>query len=236
MLTKKIIFGIEFNSRSGFKPKYKIGLTAGWIRYRMSVFMKYTLQSLKKQTNQDFVALIQYADSTEDLINQELRKYEPLPENIQFLPRSSYQAKMMELITGFDYLFLVRLDCDDMYHKSMVQQLKNCNPKPNTQALINQNGYMYDAVRKRISPAHFKSPPFYTLIYKVEEFMQGRRYRTPGGHRSVIRMKHQILTSKGNRNFMIVIHKRNTLNQLLLRKKSFRKTPKTMEIVSEFRE
>lgn len=221
MLTKRIIFGIEFNSRST-RPEWKIGLTAGWIHYRMSVFMKYTMKSLRKQTNQDFAALIQYADCTEPLIKLELSKYEPLPENIQFVRASEYQQNIMKWITGFDRLYLVRLDCDDMYHKSIVQQLVDYRPKSSTQALINQKGYVYDAVRKRFAAIDSQSPPFYILIYKVEEYMTGKRYSIPGGHRRVIRLKHEILTRKGNRNYMIVVHKRNTLNQNLLRKAVFR--------------
>ncbi|MEV5030140.1 glycosyltransferase [Paenibacillus sp. LPE1-1-1.1] len=220
MLTKRIVFGIEFNSRST-RPAWKIGLTAGWIHYRMSVFMKYTMKSLKKQTNQDFVALIQYADCTEFLIKQELGKYEPLPENIQFVPASKYQENIAQLITGFDRLYLVRLDCDDMYHKSIVQQLRDFRPKSSTQALINQKGYIYDAVRQRFTATRHQSPPFYTLIYKSEEYLKGKRHAIPGGHRYVIKLKHEILTKKGNRNYMIVVHKRNTLNQNLLRKAVF---------------
>ncbi|MDQ8735768.1 hypothetical protein [Paenibacillus sp. LHD-38] len=221
MLTKRIIFGIEFNSRST-KPAWRIGLTAGWIQYRMSVFMKYTMKSLKKQTNQDFVALIQYADCTESLIKIELGKYDPLPENIQFVPASKYQEHISQWITGFDRLYLVRLDCDDMYHKSIVQQLRDYRPKSSTQALINQKGYIYDAVRQRFTAVHHQSPPFYIFIYKAEDYLNGKRYVTPGGHRFVIKLKHEILTRKGNRNYMIVVHKRNTLNQNLLRKAVFR--------------
>ena len=221
MLSKRIIFGIEFNSRST-RPEWKIGLTAGWINYRMSVFMKYTMKSLKNQTNQDFVALIQYADRTEPLIKLELSKYEPLPENIQFVPASKYQENIMKQITGFDRLYLVRLDCDDMYHNSIVQQLIDYRPKSNTQTLINQRGYVYDAIRQRFAAINQQSPPFHTLIYKVQEYMKGKRYSIPGGHRKVIKLKHEILTRKGNRNYMIVVHKRNTLNQNLLRKAIFK--------------
>lgn len=239
MVTKRIIIGIEFNSRSSNKPKWRIGLTPGWIRYRMSVFMKYTMQSLKKQTNQDFVALVQYADRTKAIIKRELKKYGPLPDNVKFISRSRYQKKIKKLIKGFDYLYLVRLDCDDMYHKSMVQQLKKCRHHSKTQALINQKGYIYDAVRKRIAPVHFKSPPFYTLVYKVRAYMKGKRYRLARGrkrgHNFAIRLKHKILTRKGKKNYMIVIHKRNTLNQQLLRRRSFqRKASRLKKILRNF--
>ncbi|OXM83450.1 glycosyltransferase [Paenibacillus rigui] len=220
---KKIIIGIEFNNRSTRGKEWRIGLRKSWIEYRMSIFMKYTLRSLKKQTNQNFTALIRYADRTEQLIQQTLMKYKPLPRNIRFVRESLYIPTQRKLCRGYPYLYLVRLDCDDVYHKSFIQQLSKFHPKPGTQALINQRGYVYDSVRHRIANITKYSPPFYTLIYRTKAYFQGKRYRLPGGHTAVIRLKHEILNKKGKRNYMVVVHRRNTLNQRLLAKGKFTK-------------
>lgn len=85
---------IQFNGRSEKVKRseknqlWQVGLTKEWIEYRLRIFMKYTLQSLKKQTNQNFTALIKYASASEDLILKTLAKYEPLPDNIRFIPRN----------------------------------------------------------------------------------------------------------------------------------------------------
>lgn len=221
MPTKKIIIGIEFNNRSKPDNDWKIGLTKSWIEYRMKIFMTYTLQSLKKQTNQKFSALVRYTKASERIIKRTLKKYKPLPSNIQFVSNDLYLETQKKLTKGCKYLYLVRLDCDDTYHKSLIQQLHNYHPKRSTLALINQKGYVYDSSRHRIANVTKSSPPFYTLIYKTNEYFNGKRYKLPGGHPSVIKLKHEILNKKGKRNYLIVVHQRNTLNQRMLSKKNF---------------
>lgn len=221
MPTKKIIIGIEFNNRSKADNRWKVGLTKSWIEYRMSIFMKYTLQSLKKQTNQKFTALIRYAKASEGMINQTLKKYKPLPSNIRFVSNEHYLNTKKKLTNGCKYLYLVRLDCDDTYHKSFIRQLHDYQPKPDTCALINQKGYVYDSLRHRVAAITKTSPPFYTLIYKPDEYFQGKRYSLPGGHPAVIKLKHEILNKNGKRNYMVVVHQRNTLNQRMLTRRNF---------------
>lgn len=221
MATKKIIVGIEFNNRSSRGGVYKVGLTRKWIEYRIAVFMRYTLQSLKKQTNQNFTALIRYTERTEELIRQTLGKYKKLPDNIIFVPEEQYVETQQQLTGDSEYLYLVRLDCDDTYHKSFIQQLHDYKPKPETRALINQRGYIFDRQRRRMATVKKTSPPFYVWIYKAEQYFAGERYSSPGGHPGVIKHKHEILTKNGKRNYMVVVHQHNTLNQRLLKRKNF---------------
>ncbi|QMV40795.1 hypothetical protein FPL14_05930 [Cohnella cholangitidis] len=189
--------------------------------YRMSIFMKYTLQSLLKQTNQSFTALIRYAEATEDAIVPLLNSFDPLPGNIRFIPRRSKVKEQIIRTAGVEDLYLVHLDCDDMYQRSFIQQLHDFKPRKKTRALINQHGYVYDSVNHRMAAVTMPSPPFYTYIYKAEEYLQGTRYKAQG-HRNVIRsFEHEILTDKKNRNFMAVVHERNKLNQKLLTRYKF---------------
>ncbi|WP_083238899.1 glycosyltransferase [Caloranaerobacter ferrireducens] len=201
--TKRIIIGMSFNTQP-FKDKR---FTEEWIKQRIAIFMNYTLQSLKAQTNQNFVALIKYHDKTKSIIENALSKYEPLPDNIQFVNQNEYESKIIEYIKGYDYLYLVRLDCDDMYHKTFIQQLFDYRPRLNTQVLINQKGYVYDSILKGLAKTEIKSPPFYTLIYKVSDYLDGKRYKMPGGHTYAIKLPHEILKK---RNFIIVVHSNNT--------------------------
>lgn len=221
MAVKTIIVGIEFNNRSKPNNRWKIGLTKQWIDYRMSVFMKYTLSSLKKQTNPNFHVLVRYAKESEELVHQALGRYKPLPRNVRFIAEEQYNETMKELCQNSKYVYLVRLDCDDTYHKTMIHQLHRHKPKPGVLALINQRGYIYDSTRHRICAIRKKSPPFYTFVYVAEEYFNGKRYPTPGGHGSVIKLRHEVLTTAGRRNYMIVVHKRNTLNQNLLKHRKF---------------
>lgn len=235
MSSKKIIIGIEFNNRSKPNNRWKIGLTKQWIEYRMSIFMKYTLQSLKNQTNQNFTVLVRYAKSSESTILQTLDQYAPLPGNVRFVSDGQYLKVQRQLTRGFKYLYLVRLDCDDTYHKTFIKQLHNHKPKRKTRALINQTGYVYDSLRHRVATVKKPSPPFYTFIYKTADYFKGLRYKTPRGHSSVINLKHEILTKNGKRNYMVVVHERNTLNQRLLKKTNFvSKRTKVNAILKKF--
>lgn len=220
-MTKAIVVEIEFNNRSNRGGVYRIGLTAQWIKYRMKIFMKYTLQSLLKQTNQNFHAFIRYTERTEAIIRAELAKYPKLPANIRFVAENKYEEKLRKTVGANPYFYLVRLDCDDTYHHAFIDQLQKYMPKSGTRALINQAGYIYDSTRHRMATVSKSSPPFYTWIYKSEQYFSGFRYKTVDGHSGVIKHKHEILTTAGKRNYMVVVHNRNTLNQRLLNKTNF---------------
>lgn len=208
---KKIIIDIPFNVCT-FSNKR---LTKKWINQRILIFMKFTLQSLKIQTNQDFIALIQYDDNTRELVKQALANYDTLPRNVKFVSQSEHRNQILEYIRGYEYLYLVRLDSDDMYHKSFIQQLHEYKPKENTIALINQSGYLYNSLQNRLAKIHFTSPPFYTLIYKVKDYIGGKRYKLPGGHPSAIKVPHEILEKA---NFVVVIHSNNDSTSFKLAK------------------
>lgn len=204
----------------------------------MKIFMKYTRRSLQRQTNQDFVALVEYEDRSRKKIKRQLRKYSKLPKNIRFVPKSSYQKRLMKRLKGYRYLYLVRLDSDDLYRRSYIQQLKQHRIRKGTSAIINQNGYMYDSKKKRIAPMYAKSPAFYTLIYKVKDYKKGKRYRLRGGHPAVIRLRHDKLR---RRNYVHIIHSGNTTskfrskrNKIIDKKRTVKNRRKVKKILSAF--
>ncbi|WML35815.1 glycosyltransferase [Clostridium sp. OS1-26] len=206
MKQKKIIIVSRFNN---VPSKSKIALTKKWIDTRMDIFMNYTLHSFKAQTNQDFTSYLLYNKTTEDLVQNSISRYKKLPENVKFVSSNLYSVKLKEEIKDFEYVYLVRIDCDDMYHISYVQQLADFEPKSETKAIINQKGYLYDSVGKRLADYFSKSPPFYTLIYKSKEYINGLRYTLPGGHPGAIQLPHEIIDK---RNFVYHVHSTNTPN------------------------
>jgi len=202
MKDKKIIIQIPF---SAFHKEREV--KAEWNRARLRVFADYTLKSLKAQTNQDFVVLIKCRDIMKDFITEEANKLASIPDNIRFVGFSKeYLIRVNELITGYKYFYEVRLDSDDMYCRTYIDFLHKYNPKEETEALINQKGYLYDSISKRIALYGYTSPPYYTLIYKVEDYLRGFRYTLKRGHGSAIFLKHEILKDG---NFIGVMHKIN---------------------------
>lgn len=209
-MSKKIIINIPFNSfdfDDFFKKKDIIPprLTKEWIDYRIDIFMNYTYKSLISQTNQDFTALISYDPLSYDLVMQALSKYNKLPENIIFLPKNN--DLLYKLIQGYDYLYLVRLDSDDMYLPSFIDQLHKLNIDSSIECILNQDGYVYHIHKDKLGLWKYPSPPFYALVYKVSDFLNGFRYVMPRGHSSAINLKCKILHEK---NYMVIVHNKNT--------------------------
>jgi len=203
MKKKRIIININFNTHR-FTDKR---LTKEWIAERIGVFNKFTLRSLKNQTNQDFLTLVNYDPVTEGLVMDALANHEKLPENVRFVtPRA---ANMIKNVEGYDYLYVVRIDSDNLYHKSFIQQLHDYKPKAETKVLINQKGYVYDSVNSKLATYFQVSPSFYTLVYKVENYLNGIIHTIPGTHGAAIQLPHEILDRS---NYVIVIHTCNFMN------------------------
>ncbi|MEJ9307287.1 glycosyltransferase [Priestia megaterium] len=213
-MTKKIIVEIHFNAFGIIPDRFE----KKWIDHRMALFMKYAVSSLKKQTNQNFLTLVRYEDSTEKLIKEALAQYKKLPSNIKFVNKAEHMNELKEGCQSNDYIYIARLDSDDLYHKTYVQQLHDYKPKKDTEVLINQNGYLYDSMTSRIGEYYHFSPQFYVFIYKSDEYLEGKRYR-PDGHGNVIKkFKYELLK---NRNYVNVIHKQNSSNKRLGTKDTF---------------
>ncbi|MDQ0857341.1 glycosyltransferase family A protein [Bacillus sp. V2I10] len=199
MTKRRIVIEINFNNY-GMNPQRT---TEEWIENRISIFQKYTLKSLKKQTNQNFLTVVKLAEGCSEIINRALQKYEPLPDNIKFGTSIESQRRIEAYIQGYDELYVARQDSDDLYHKSFVQQLHNYRHKPSTEVLINQDGYMWDTVDNRMIHIHFESPQYYTFVYTAKDYLDGKRYILPGGHGYAIRLPHEILK---NRNYVNIVH------------------------------
>ncbi|TWE00954.1 putative rhamnosyltransferase [Neobacillus bataviensis] len=227
-MKKKIIVNIVFNTFGFTEDRF----TEKWINNRMDLFMNYTVQSLKSQTNQDFLTLVRYDDSTKQLIENAISKYEKLPNNIIFTGKKEFYQILSQSIKGFDYLYLVRIDSDDMYHKTYINQLHKYQHKPETEVIINQNGYLYDITNQQVAPIHYESPSFYTLIYKTEDYLNGKRYTLPGGHAGAITLKHEIIS---RRNFLNLITGKNTLPKNILNKGTILSEKEAKLILKEFR-
>lgn len=204
---KSIVIDIAFNNWA-LNDTNNERWTKAWIERRMEVFMQFTARSLENQTNQDFTALVQYDDHTESLVKKALKKYKKLPSNIKMIRHSELKQQFEDHIRDAEYGYFVRLDSDDLYLHSFIQQLHDFqnDGDEDIQVLINQQGYVYDALQDRLATTSFKSPPFYTLIYKTEDFLKGFRYEMKG-HRAIIEMPHRILKP---RNYTIIVHAQNT--------------------------
>lgn len=212
MENKTVIINSIFN----VKPYLANGIeryTLEWIEYRIKIFQEFTLKSLKLQTNQNFNFFICYEDATDEIIKSVLNKYDPLPENIHFICKSDYYDEVKKYLDGYEYVYIVRLDSDDAYHKSFIQQLYDYKPKEGTVSLINRNGYIYDSVNKELGKCYCKVVTFYTFIYKVEDYLKENIYNKDftdidNEQYIALRVPHEFIE---NRNYLWHIHNKNTI-------------------------
>lgn len=209
-MSKKIVIESNFNT-FGFNPQR---LTRSWLERRIEIFHTFTLKSLQAQTNQNFLAIFKIVPETESIITEILAKYPRLPRNVMFVTPQDGMERIKDFVGSCENLYLVRMESDDMYHKSYIQQLVDCRPKAGTLALINQNGYALDSIIGEMVPMFRTSPPYYVFLYKTSEYLSGYRFKLPGRgtHGNVIELPHEILTP---RNFMEVIHRYNSLPRQL---------------------
>ena len=228
--TKRIIVYSDFNTLSFSDKRF----SKEWIEKRIDIFMKYTLKSLKLQSNQNFLSLLKYEDKSQKIIENVLSRYPDLPKNIKFIPKSKFNDIVKKYIEGFEYLYLVRLDSDDLYHKTFIQQMYDYKHDITTEVIINQNGYIYDSIRNRLARFPQRSPNYYTLIYKVNEFIKGKRYVIPGGHPNVIKLlNHEIIKRP---NYIRNVHSTNDSSTFRLAKIKhiIKDSKKKKQILSEF--
>ena len=226
--SKQMIIGIHFNNLKYTDAR----LTSQWINERLDVFWKYTLQSFKVQTNQNFEVYLHYDIESEDVIQTALQRRERLPDNVHCGDVKSYKEAIVNKVSKSDLFYFIRLDSDNLYHKDYIQKLHDYKPKKETEALMSQYGYLYGEQSGRLAYYYQLSPPFYTLLYKSKEYIRGKRYELPGGHGSVSqRLKCEFLS--GN-NYLVTLHGHNVSNgEWLMQGKSFVKEKKE-KILQEF--
>ncbi|CAG5078385.1 Putative uncharacterized protein [Thermobacillus xylanilyticus] len=203
-MARRVVIEINFNNY-GIVPDR---LKPAWIRNRIAIFRRYTLRCLQRQTNPDFLALLKVAEESEPLLNGPLRKdWEDFPPHVRFGSERTCVEAIRAFTSGYDELFVARLDSDDLYRRTFVQLLMDWKPKPGTVALINQNGYMWDTIENVMAEVYHFSPQFYTYIYKTKDYLDGYRVKLPGkGHGFVIKLPHELLPG---RNYVNVVHGAN---------------------------
>ncbi|MDF2923779.1 MAG: hypothetical protein K0R57_2693 [Paenibacillaceae bacterium] len=204
-MDRKVVIEINFNN-FGLNPDR---LTHQWLEERIGIFRNLTLRSLKKQTSQNFLAVLKLAGGCTDIVERILATQEPLPPHIQFGTSIESKYRIEQYIQGAQELYIARLDSDDLFHETFVQQLHDYRPQPGTVALVNCHGYLWDTVNGQLAEYYHHSPQFYTFIYRVQDYLDGFRVKLPGRgtHGNVIDLPHEIFTG---RNYVNVIHRSNS--------------------------
>lgn len=213
-----VIVRSAFNSY-GLKPEQE-RLSSKWIQERLTIFYKTALKSLIIQKSLPFSVFIDCDSRSLAYIQSELKKREALPSYIVFNTREENDAEVIVRAKRCDKLMIVRMDTDDLYREGYIHALYTMKLKEGVEALVNTKGYIYNYQTYELANYEAPSPPFYTLIYNAEEYIQGFRYKFHG-HKEVIQvLKCQKLEG---RNFMVSLTGHNTSSGKGLMKEPFYK-------------
>ncbi len=206
MITRYIIVS-RFNSDIGLSQEYHItdSLTEKWIAYRMEIFNRFTRKSLEFQTNQEFLCLLTFHPDSTDIIQKELLKYPPLPSNIVFT--SDKKSLIENYILNADQLYLSNLDSDDMYHPKFIQFLHDHKVQSDKPLLIYKNGYIFNTNTGIINNYYCQSPPFFTEVFDVKDYLSYAMYYPPLAHGYMEYFAHETILDPM---FIVILHNRNT--------------------------
>ncbi|MGL6173104.1 MAG: hypothetical protein ACRC1P_00635 [Cellulosilyticaceae bacterium] len=211
-MKKKIVVCSRFNY-SDFDLSKRFGidpLSEDWIRNRLKIFMNYTRKSLENQTNQNFIACLSTYEESMPFINELLKQYPPLPENIIFTPHK--EVFINNYIKDGDLFYLVRIDSDDMYHENYIQKMYDYEAKPNTSCLVCKQGYVYNEQEDVLAYYANTSPSIYTQIFSVSDYLSVYQHYLELSHTIAHRFPYEPLM---DRNFIIVVHGHNTWQSFL---------------------
>lgn len=76
---------------------------------------------------------------------------------------------------AFDWVYVSRIDSDDMFREDFVQEVQSFPPFPG--ALTCKNGYVYNSNTGQLAEWNPKAhPPFHTIIFPKETFLDPDRY------------------------------------------------------------
>ena len=188
---RKVIFSIPFNNIN-LANQYQLAATPEWINHRLDLFMHYTLSSLLKQTNQNFLALVYCNPDTLSYIHSALKNYPSLPNHIIFIQPNQATALIDHYMKDTKYLYEISLHSDDLYHRDFVDYIYHYQPLSETKVLICQNGYMYHSPSNRLLPYFNFSCSFNCFIYVTADYLKGFRYPLVGSM-SAILLPHELL-------------------------------------------
>lgn len=81
-----------------------------------------------------------------------------------------------------DYVYLTRIDSDDMFHKNAIQEIQNNQPFPEAilpfpGAILLDKGYVFNYNSKELAEWNpITNPPFHTIIFPYEHFIDSKKH------------------------------------------------------------
>jgi hypothetical protein len=198
-----------------------------WLKDRIEIFKNYTLKSLLNQTNKDFHIWLSFRpEDKENPLLRELDGYDFIKtfHGLAYWDDRNEEAnKTLEERLGAsldylpggrsNYIYLTRIDSDDMLHKDVVQLIQD-QEVYGVKALTLQNGYVYNKDTNEVAEWNpLTNPPFHTVIFPKDVFFDPQEhiewYEGFKSHEDIARLPHKVLWRGDNRRdrlYMVFTH------------------------------
>lgn len=136
-------------------------LNPEWIQQRVSIFERFTLASLRNQTDRDFTILVYRGNRFRDRVG--FHDFGP-----DVISSYDYGKEFFPTLDA-DLVAITRVDSDDLLHKDAMAELKaNVQSRPDPLTRIWRKGYTWDRNNRVISPYQAISGPFFTHVFPID--------------------------------------------------------------------
>lgn len=202
-------------------------MTDEQLKNRIEIFKNYTLKSLENQTNKDFQVWLSFCaeDEQNPLLKELYRLDTPirLMFNFEGLMYWNDRGGNKDLeqrlrhsllgiktrITKADYIYMTRLDSDDMLRDDVVDLIQK--GKNDVKALTLRLGYMYNKDTNELAEWNPQTnPPFHTMVFPKDVFSDAKKhlewYEDFKSHEDIVYLPHRGLGERGQRYYCVLIH------------------------------
>lgn len=194
------------NRRLGGRGPFpeELELDEDWLRYRWSLFTRYTVSSVAAQTESDFTwVVLCHPDSPAWF--KELTRSVHLDAEVHFSFQHRDPALDRLVDHARDGMLVTRIDSDDAWHRQALERIRSdCEADPYTSELVTfTDGYLLDHRARQMRPYYAFTPPFCTKI-NLEPNLDPLGFG--GNHSRVRRIFSSRSISEGEPMFLVVGH------------------------------
>lgn len=188
-------------------------LDEDYLEERFRIFEKYTLQSMIKQTNQNFTWLILFHKKTPDKFKKRIQELKKDFNFVDLYFDDNETFSFHEYCNNHEnnnWFITTRIDNDDMFDKNYIEQIQEyANKNLHTCILSFEKGIKYDLKSKKKYEYNRKDNHFLSMIGSKEDCIL--QYN----HAKILNSGKEIFFLNSNKPMWIeIIHNSNVINRI----------------------
>ncbi len=203
-----------------------------WLINRIRIFKNITQGSLKKQefgltyhhwvsfkkgeennpVVANFATDLTFTPLFSGLLFYDDRFTDRSEKNRRIVDRLEYIKRFESGFEDVDWIYLTRIDSDDMFHREAFREIQKQKPQEKT-VFIFQNGYIYNKSTGELAEWNPETcPPFYTICFPKEVFFNPKKHLEYmagwKSHEDTVKIFKPVYLS--DRKYCVLVHGKNT--------------------------